>query len=239
MLSAEERVAVPVTRRPETVAIRVWDLPTRVFHWTLALSVAGSFTTGYIGGNAMAWHLRLGYVAFTLLLFRIVWGFVGGHWSQFRRFAYAPATSLRYLRGRSRPEEHHDVGHNPLGAFSVYALLLFLAAQVATGLFADDEIATTGPLNKFVAGKTASLLTGWHKDVGQRVIMVLVLLHICAIAWYWLRRRQNLVGPMLSGDKALAADVPHSVDHMGSRMAALAIVAAAAAFVTWLVGLGG
>lgn len=237
MLSAEEDVA-PATRHPHTVAVRVWDLPTRVFHWTLTLSVIGSFTTGYIGGNALVWHLRLGYLAFTLLLFRIVWGFVGGHWSQFRRFTYAPTTSLRYLRGASRPEEHHDVGHNPLGAFSVYALLLMLAAQVATGLFADDEIATTGPLNKFVAGKTASLLTWWHKEIGQRAIMVLVLLHVAAIAWYWLRRRQNLVGPMLSGDKALRPGVPASVDHIGSRMAALAILAAAAAFVSWVVGLG-
>src|ERR1700748_1789730 len=88
MLSAEEGVAVTI-RSPETVAVRVWDLPTRVFHWALALCVVGSFTSGYIGGNAMAWHLRFGYAAFALLLFRLVWGFVGGRWSRFASFVYA------------------------------------------------------------------------------------------------------------------------------------------------------
>ena len=238
MLSAEEGVAVAATRSPERVTVRVWDLPTRVFHWTLVLSVAGSFTTGYIGGNLMDWHLRLGYVAFSLLLFRLLWGFFGGRWSRFRSFTYAPSTSLRYLRGESRADEHHEVGHNPLGAFSVYALLLLLAAQVGTGLFADDEIATTGPLNKFVAGSTAKLLTWWHKDVGQRVIMVLMLLHIGAIAWYWLRRRQNLLRPMLSGDKAVSPGVPASVDNIGTRMLALAILLAAAGIVAGVVEFG-
>jgi len=168
-----------------------------------------------------------------------VWGLIGGRWSRFASFIYAPGTILRYLRGASRHDEHHDVGHSPLGACSVFVLHGLLAVQVATGLVADDEIATTGPLNKFVAGKTASLLTWWHKEVGQRVIMVLVLLHVGAIAWYWLRRRQNLVGPMLSGDKALRHGVPHSVDNLRSRMAALAILLAVSACVTFIVGLGG
>jgi cytochrome b len=192
------------------------------------LCVVTSFTTGYLGGNAMAWHLLSGYTVFALLLFRLLWGFLGGRWSRFRSFAYAPATSLRYLRGQSRPEEHHHVGHNPLGAFSVFALLALLVAQVATG-----------PLNRFVTSKTASLLTHWHKDYGQRLIMVLVLLHIGAILFYLLRRRQNLVGPMLTGDKVLAPGVPSAVDTAGSRLLALAILLAAAGGVTWLVALGG
>ena len=103
-------------------AVRVWDLPTRLFHWTLALLVVGSIVSAHIGSNAMAWHLRFGYVVFTLLAFRILWGLVGGHWSRFASFVYAPATTLRYLRGASRADEHHDVGHNPLGAFSVLGL---------------------------------------------------------------------------------------------------------------------
>jgi cytochrome b len=239
MASADEILEVLKPSAPPAVAVRVWDLPTRLFHWVLVLSVLGSFTTGYLGGNAMAWHLRFGYVAFTLLLFRLLWGFCGGHWSRFRSFAYRPATSLRYLRGQSRPEEHHHVGHNPLGAFSVFALLAFLVAQVATGLFADDEIATTGPLNRFVTGKTASLLTHWHKDFGQRIIMVLVLLHVGAIVFYLLRLRRNLVVPMLSGDKVLEPGVPPAVDSTRSRLLALVLVLAAAGAVTWVVALGG
>lgn len=149
-----------------------------------------------------------------------------------------PATSLRYLRGGSRPDEHHHVGHNPLGAYSVFGLLAILALQVASGLFADDEIATTGPWNKFVSGATAKLFTRWHTTFGKLLILTLVVLHVGAVLYYLLRRRDDLVRPMLSGDKMLAAEVPASVDTAGSRAAALAIFAAAAALVGWLVGLG-
>ena len=222
----------------EIVSVRVWDLPTRIFHWALALGVCGSLTSAWIGGNAMVWHLRFGYCAFALLLFRLLWGFFGGRWSRFASFAYAPATSLRYLRGQSRPEEHHHVGHNPLGAFSVFGVLAILALQVATGLFADDEIATTGPLNKFVSGATAGKLSHWHAKYGQWLIIALVALHIGAVLFYLIRRHNDLVRPMLSGDKLLTADVPVSIDTLGSRMLALAILCAAAALVTWVVGLG-
>jgi cytochrome b len=201
MTGGDRIVEVVEPSASASVAVRVWDLPTRLFHWVLVVSVLGSFTTGYLGGNAMTWHLRFGYLAFSLLLFRLLWGFCGGHWSRFRNFAYAPATSMRYLRGQSRPEEHHDVGHNPIGALSVFALLAFLAAQIATGLFADDEIATTGPLNRFVTGHTASLLTHWHKDFGQRVIMVLVL-HVGAVQAYLVRCPQPSC--RMNGDKRRA-----------------------------------
>src|SRR3954470_23125367 len=106
MASADETVEVAGLLAPRAVAVRVWDLPTRLFHWLLVVSVVGSFATGYIGGNAMAWHLRFRYVSFALLVFRLLWGFCGGRWSRFRSFAYAPAASLRYLRGQSRPWEH-------------------------------------------------------------------------------------------------------------------------------------
>ena len=96
------------------IPVRVWDLPTRVFHWVLAGCVIGSVVSAKIGGSAMVGHMRIGYVVFTLLAFRFVWGLIGGHWSRFRRFIYPPSTVLRYLRGRSRSDEYLDVGHNPL-----------------------------------------------------------------------------------------------------------------------------
>jgi cytochrome b len=218
--------------------VRVWDLPTRSFHWLLAGCVVFSVVSAKIGGNAMVWHFRSGYVVFTLLVFRIVWGLVGGHWSRFTSFVFAPSTTLRYLRGQTRPDEQLDVGHNPLGALSVFGLLAVLSAQVATGLFADDEISNTGPLIKFVSGATSSLLTGWHKTAGQALVIGLVLLHLGAIAFYFLKKGQNLVGPMLSGDKLLQAGVPASADTPRSRALALLLVAAFAALVRWLVGLG-
>lgn len=220
-------------------AVRVWDLPTRVFHWLLALCVVGSVISAKVGGNAMVWHFRLGYVVFTLLAFRVLWGLVGGRWSRFSSFVYAPATVLRYLRGQVRPNEYLDVGHNPLGAFSVFGLLALLAAQVGTGLFADDDISNTGPLIKFVSGATSSLLTKWHKNFGQWLIIAMVLLHVAAIVFYLTKRKQNLVRPMLTGDKLLGARVPASVDRPHTRGVAALLVLACAAAVGWLVSLGG
>jgi cytochrome b len=222
----------------EAVWVRVWDLPTRIFHWSLTLCVLASLTSAWLGGNAMAWHLRFGYVVFALLAFRLLWGFFGGRWSRFSSFAYTPAVSLRYLRGRSRPDEQHHVGHNPLGAFSVFGLLVVLAVQVGSGLVADDEIATTGPLVKFVSGATSALLTRWHTTFGQWLIIGMVVLHIVAVLFYFIRLKRDLLRPMFSGNKLLSGNVPASVDSIGSRMLALAIFAAAAALVTWLVGLG-
>ena len=219
-------------------AVRVWDLPTRIFHWLLAACVIASVVSAKIGGNAMAWHFRFGYVVFTLLAFRLVWGLMGGRWSRFSSFVYAPAALLRYLRGASRDDEHHEVGHSPVGALSVFALLVLLAAQVGSGLFADDEISNTGPLIKFVSAATSSSLTGWHKSFGQWLVIGLVVLHVAAVQFY-LARKKNLVRPMWTGDKLLPAAVPAALDHSRSRWLALAVAAACAALVTWIVGLGG
>mgnify|MGYP001244613572 FL=1 len=224
--------------KDDAVRVRVWDLPTRLFHWVLAACVIGSVVSAKIGGNAMVWHFRLGYVVFTLLAFRLLWGMVGGRWSRFGSFVYAPATLLRYLRGGSRAEEHHDVGHSPLGALSVFALLVILAAQVGSGLFADDEISNTGPLIKFVSGATSSTLTAWHKTFGQWTILALVALHVAAIAMYRLRRGRDLVRPMLVGDKLLPPGVPPSADSLATRGLALLLVAGCAAGVGWLLSLG-
>ena len=219
--------------------IRIWDLPTRIFHWALAAGVIGSVVTAKIGGNAMEWHFRFGYLILTLLVFRFVWGLVGGHWSRFARFIYSPATLLRYLRGHARPEEHLDVGHSPLGAGSVFALLAILTLQVGTGLFADDEIANAGPLVRFVSSATSSLASGWHKNFGQWLIIALLVLHLGAIAFYRFRRGRDLVRPMLTGDKMLAGKVPASADGAGHRGMALMLIALCAALVGWLVSLGG
>ncbi len=219
--------------------IRIWDLPTRIFHWALAAGVIGSVVTAKIGGNAMVWHFRFGYLILTLLVFRFVWGLVGGHWSRFATFIYSPATLLRYLRGHARPEEHLDVGHSPLGAGSVFALLAILTLQVGTGLFADDEIANAGPLVRFVSSATSSLASGWHKNFGQWLIIALVVLHLGAIAFYRFRRGRDLVRPMLTGDKMLAGRVPASADGAGHRGMALMLIALCAAVVGWLVSLGG
>ena len=223
----------------QTVRVRVWDLPTRLFHWTLMLSVIGSVVSAKIGGNAMAWHFRLGYVALALLAFRLLWGLVGGRWSRFASFVYGPGALMRYLKGESRPGEHHEVGHSPLGALSVLALLALLCAQVGSGLFADDEIASSGPLVRFVSGATSSLLTGWHKNWGQWLILAMVALHVLAIVVYRVRRGRDLVTPMIVGDKLLPADVPAARDTLATRGLALVLLAGCGAAAAWVASLGG
>jgi cytochrome b len=218
--------------------VRVWDLPTRFFHWLLAACVIASIVSAKIGGNAMAWHFRIGYTILALLAFRLLWGLVGGHWSRFARFIYSPLTLLRYLSGKASADEHLDVGHSPTGALSVFALLAVLGVQVATGLVADDEIASTGPLVRFVSGSTSSVATGWHKGWGQWLIISLVVLHVVAIIFYLVKKRQNLIAPMLSGDKSLPEGVPASADGTGARVLAAALLAGCAGGVAWLVSLG-
>ncbi|MCW5636301.1 MAG: cytochrome b/b6 domain-containing protein [Rubrivivax sp.] len=226
-----------------TTRVRVWDLPTRLFHWLLALTVVGSIVTGTIGGAAMTWHFRLGMLALALLVFRLVWGLVGGHWSRFASFIYAPSTLWRYLRGAPRAGEHLDVGHSPLGAASVFAMLAILVVQVGTGLVADDEIANVGPLNRYVATDTGLAATAWHKNYGEAIIITLVVLHVAAVLFYRLRRRKDLIGPMIGGDKALpaaaATGVPASRDDAGARLKALVLAVLAAALAWWVMRLGG
>lgn len=223
------------TMSEQRTTVRVWDLPTRTFHWVLAGCVFGSIATAWTGGNAMVWHFRLGYVVFTLLAFRLVWGLVGGHWSRFASFVYAPAATVRYVTGRSRPDEHHDVGHSPVGAFSVFLVLALLAAQVATGLFADDEISNTGPLQPLVSGATSLALTKWHKGYGQWLIVAVIVLHVAAIVFYLTARRRNLVLPMLTGDKQLVASAPPSVDNLRTRSIAALLLVGCAGLVGWVV----
>lgn len=215
--------------------VRVWDLPTRLFHWLLAASVFGLLITGQIGGNAMNWHLRFGQAVLALLVWRLAWGLVGGHWSRFRQFLYGPGAVLAYLRGRS--PLRHGVGHSPLGALSVWALLLVLLAQVGSGLMTDDEIAFFGPLVPLVGGEWVAAATRWHKNLGQWLVFGLVGLHLAALVVYRWRGHPPLVTPMLTGDKTLPEAVPASRDDAPSRLLALILLGIAAAGVWWVFGL--
>jgi cytochrome b len=212
----------------------IWDLPTRVFHWVLAAAVLGLLATGF--GGVMEWHFRFGYVVLSLLLFRLVWGFVGGRWSRFSAFIYAPRLLVAQLRGQGHPDQL--IGHSPLGALSVFALLGFLLLQVSTGLVADDEVSASGPLTRFVPGAVVSAASSWHTTAGKWILVALVTLHVLAVLFYVLVQRRRLVRPMITGDKLVAnGGVPGSRDDIASRLLAFAVFAACAGFATWIASL--
>jgi cytochrome b len=219
-----------------TVIVRVWDAPTRLFHWSLAMCFIGLIVSGQIGGAAMVWHFRFGYGVLTLLLFRLVWGFQGGYWSRFATFTYWPSQILGYLRGKADPQQH--VGHNPLGALSVFAMLALLALQVTSGLMSDDEISAAGPLTRFVSAEWVTSATYYHKEIGKLMLILLVTVHLCAICFYFLRKRENLLRPMLTGDKTLtfsttsASDTP--IDRLKATVIFLICGGVVASALTWL-----
>ncbi len=215
--------------------VRVWDLPTRLFHWLLVACLACLLVTGFRGGAAIEWHGRFGYAMLALLLFRIAWGFVGGRWSRFASFLHAPRSVGAYLRGQAHPDQL--VGHNPLGAGSVFLMLLALLAQVATGLVNDDEIAFQGPLNRFVSSAVVEAARKYH-EVGAWVVIALAAVHVLAVLYYLVGKRQNLVRAMVTGDKELGTPATPSRDDAVSRIGALVVMVLAAAATTWVVRQG-
>lgn len=216
--------------------IRVWDLPTRVFHWALVLCVIGSVTTAQIGGSAMVWHFRCGYAILTLLIFRLIWGVVGGHWSRFASFVYSPAATLAYLRGEGQPQQ--AIGHNPLGALSVFVLLAVLLAQVFSGLTSDDEITSAGPLVGFVSSAWINNATFYHANVGKLILFGLLALHIGAIVFYRINKKQDLLRPMINGDKEVNVVSVGSNDTAVTRLMAMLILIGSAVLVAQVAALG-
>ena len=180
----------------------LWDLPLRVFHWSLVAAVTAAIVTGEIGGPWMVWHGRAGLLIVGLLVFRIVWGLVGSATSRFAHFAPSPGSVLAYLRGRWR-----GVGHNPLGALSVFALLGLLALQATTGLFGNDDIAFAGPLNHLVSDTLGSRVTGWHRLLAD-ALFAWMALHLLAIAFHVVVKRHRLIRPMITGLHDVDADTP-------------------------------
>jgi len=178
--------------------VRVWDLPIRLFHWLLVVCIVGSFVTINLGDEFIQWHAYFGYSILTLLIFRIVWGFVGSTHARFISFLPAKKAIFDYLSGSSP----RVLGHNPIGAISVFALLFVLSIQVFTGLFVDDEVAFQGPLAKYVSGSISSFLSQIHEG-NQVVILTLIAIHIAAIIFYKKFKGEDLITPMISGDKEI------------------------------------
>lgn len=171
----------------------LWDLPTRIFHWSLAACVVAALVTGQVGGNWIEWHARLGLGIVGLLAFRIVWGLIGSTYARFGQFFPTPGRVRAYLRGQWR-----EPGHNPLGALSVFALLGLLTVQAASGLVANDDIAFVGPLFELIGKDLSNRLTHLHHLAGDALIGLAVL-HVAAVVFHVRIRGKNLLKPMLTG----------------------------------------
>lgn len=187
----------------DETSVKVWDLPTRLFHWLLVISLGGSWWTADAGIEWMEWHFRFGYFAAGLIIFRVIWGLVGTRHARFSGFLYSPRRIIAYLATLGKRDSKPTTGHNPLGGLVVLLMLIIIGAQVSTGLFASDDIFTDGPFHPLVSDDLAGTLTTWHHRIFTG-IQIIAALHIVAILFYWLWKRQQLIWPMITGRKPLA-----------------------------------
>ena len=176
--------------------IAVWDLPTRIFHWLAVLLIPALWWTGK--NEKLEVHMLLGQTMLCLVLFRLIWGLLGSSTARFGGFVRGPRTIAAYLGGRVEA----GIGHNPVGALSVLAMLLALSVQVGLGLFAsDDDGLYSGPLSHFVGEDAAEEIAELH-ETNFYVICALIGLHLAAILFYVAVKRDNLVTPMVTGARA-------------------------------------
>jgi cytochrome b len=218
------------TNQAAMTRMRVWDFPLRAFHWLLVAAVAAAVVTGQIGGNLIDWHGRMGALVLGLIVFRILWGFLGSTYARFARFLPRPSAIWAYVTGHWR-----GIGHNPLGALSVLAILAVVATLAVTGLFANDDIAFQGPLFGMVTKDFSDSMTAIHSGAFNALV-ALIGLHVAAIIFYARARGDNLVIPMITGYKSVPVELAEPVRAAGHLRTAIAVIVAAA--IAWSVGSG-
>ena len=214
--------------RPATRAIRIWDWPVRITHWSFVALIAGM----YLSAENREWglHIQLGHALLALLIFRVIWGFVGTDTARFSQFVKGPGAVLGYMRGAW--DYKANKGHSPLAALSVLTLLGLMFAQVGMGLFAGDPYdGATGPLNPLVGVMTADAITETHEWF-YWVIFGFIGLHILAVGVIGMMQATSLIGPMIGGkgEKALSVE-PNQPTPWGRALAALAVSAGIAVWV--------
>ena len=215
--------------RERRSAVKVWDAPTRLFHWAIVVLVFASWLTAHQGW--MDWHVWSGYSIFALLLFRIAWGFVGSDTARFSRLLRSPTDAVRHVAHFHRRAPDTEIGHNATGGWMVLVLLALLALQVATGLCANDQVLTQGPFADAVGQDTSDWLSHIHV-LNFKAIEALVALHVAAVLTYAAVKRHNLIGPMITGNKRLPATL--LPPRLASPLLAAAILAAAAGIVAFI-----
>jgi cytochrome b len=217
------------------VSVKVWDAPTRCFHWTVVGLVALSWITAENG--LIRWHLWSGALLMTLLLFRLAWGFVGSTSARFSHFVTGPRPTIGYLKSLLRgPRKVSYLGHNPAGGWMVVLLILVLILQAVTGVFANDDVHFNGPLATSISKTLSDRLTELHGALFN-VILLLVWVHIVAVGFYFFVKGENLIKPMFTGKKIWVrkvwARVPSELHVRFVHPALAALLWALSAGVVW------
>lgn len=196
------------------ISTLIWDLPTRGFHWALVICLAGSWLTAELGFDWTETHFILGYTSLGLIVFRIIWGFIGPPHARFSAFLRGPASVFASARQLTNRNPSSYIGHNPIGGWSTVVFLMVVAVQATTGLFISDDIFYAGPYNAVVSSSTAGDLAGIH-HLNFNLLQGLVIVHLVAIIWYQWGKRTNLITPMVTGYKKLASDeAKHAISHL-------------------------
>ncbi len=192
---------------PETLYLQpVWDIAIRLFHWALVVLMIVLIVTGKLGGNWLEWHQLAGYAVLALIIFRIVWGFVGSYHARFINFVHGPRTVVSYIKSIFRKTPVRYAGHNPLGAWSTLVLLAVTLVQAVTGLFSNDDVMLEGPFAAKVSKEISDWLTGLHKW-NANLLFILIGIHLLAILFYIVIKKEQLIKPMITGKKMLPASL--------------------------------
>jgi len=231
MATIDDRVDESAT----DVEHRVWDLPVRVFHWTLVLAIIAAFVTNRLGVAYFKYHVWCGYTVLVLILFRIVWGIVGTKHARFASFLRGPQATLRYVAKLLRGRDQHYAGHNPLGAWMIVTLLGTLGMQALLGLFADDEIFNTGPLSGYVSHDVSLRLTSLHRTLFYWIIGAIAI-HIFAVLAHSSFKQENLVKAMMTGRKSAQAATSRDQIHSSRTWLAVLVTIALSVGLAWIVG---
>ena len=212
----------------------IWDLPIRIFHWLLVVALAGAWYTSEQGSEMIDYHMQIGYFILGLVVFRIVWGIVGTKHAKFSQFFPTPSRIKDYFTSPDEKSENSTPGHNPLGSLAIFAMLALIALQAISGLFIDDDVFSSGPYYETVDKEIEKIMSFLHHNMFDALLYIIGL-HLIAIGYYALRKKRNLVKPMITGKKdaeSVSADdaIPHS-----KLILAVIVTILVGLFIYWLV----
>lgn len=214
----------------EKYKVKIWDSPIRIFHWALVINIVAAWYT--IENRLIDLHQIAGFSLMALLIFRIIWGFIGSTTSRFTYFITPPLTALKYLKLSLQQKTHHEVGHNPAGGWMVLIMLIVISTQVITGLFANNDLGFSGILSDYVKKETSDFLTQLHQ-LNFDILMGIIWVHLVAVFFYVLVKKDNLIKAMFTGNKKISSVVEEKL-YFSSPLLAIIILSLICIFIYWL-----